>query len=76
MDQSKVSSFIPHKPSLDELQTILQDGLKAYFADVEVSLVDCPNFSERPFELAITGLHGKPTIADVGGGESPFKIIS
>lgn len=61
--------FDAHTPSLDELVTVLGDGLKEYFAEVQVSSVDSPDFTNKPYLTAINGLNGKTRIADVGGGE-------
>lgn len=69
MEESKVKYFETHAPALEELASVLQDGLKNYFADVKVELVDCPDFSKKPYKIAVAGLHGKPSIADVGGGK-------
>lgn len=68
MEADKVQHFDAHNPPLNELVQVLQDGLKSYFAEVKVELVDCPDFSQKPYKIAVGGLHGKPTIADVGGG--------
>lgn len=68
MDDSKVKSFQTHCPQPEELVKVLQEGLKEHFETISVELVDCPDFSKHPYKLAIKGLHGKPTIADVGGG--------
>ncbi|XP_067866392.1 ester hydrolase C11orf54 homolog isoform X3 [Heterodontus francisci] len=54
-------------PSLEELCEVLQDGLKKNFAEVQVSVVDCPDLTQEPFTFAATGLCGKPRLADVGG---------
>lgn len=69
MDPSLVKSFTPHRPALGELKDVLQSGLKNYFAEVEVTLEDCPDFTKKPYELAVSGLHGKPAVSDVGGGK-------
>lgn len=66
---NNVKSFDTHTPPLEELVQVLEDGLKKYFHDVSVSLVDCPDFSQKPYRIAVNGLHGKPSIADVGGGK-------
>ncbi|XP_062887873.1 ester hydrolase C11orf54 homolog isoform X2 [Mobula hypostoma] len=54
-------------PTLKELCEVLQDGLKKNFAEVQVSVVDCPDLTQEPFTFAAAGLCGKPRIADVGG---------
>ena len=75
MDESNVESFDAHTPALDELVSVLKEGLKLYFSEVDVSLVDCPDFGQKPYKISVAGLHGKPTIADVGGGEFQFMIL-
>lgn len=70
MEFKKNVSFVPHSPPLEEVVEILHKGLKDYFETVDVSLVDSPKFNEKPYCLSLSGLHGKPTIADVGGGKS------
>lgn len=69
MDEGKVQTFAVHTPALEELKDVLQEGLKSYFAEVDVQLVPCPDFTQRPYKIAVSGLHGKPSIADVGGGK-------
>ena len=69
MDESKIKSFETHVPSLGDLVPVLEEGLKSYFGDVKVELAECPNFTQKPYKIAVSGLHGKPTIADVGGGK-------
>lgn len=69
MEQSKVQSFAAHTPALEELKDALQEGLRSYFKEVNVQLVACPDFTQKPYKIAVSGLHGKSTIADVGGGE-------
>lgn len=76
MEDSKIQSFDAFCPPLDELVTVLQEGLKSYFAEVEVGLADCPDFSQHPYKIAVGGLHGKPTIADVGGGKLQNSLTS
>lgn len=69
MEENEVQSFEAHKPALEELVQKLQNGLKAHFEEVKVELVDCPDFTQAPYKIAVSGLHGKPMIADVGGGK-------
>ncbi|KAF2982447.1 hypothetical protein EK904_014901 [Melospiza melodia maxima] len=45
----------------------MQKGLKENFADVQVSVVDCPDLTKEPFNFPAKGICGKPRIADVGG---------
>lgn len=52
---------------LDELSSTLQDHLSKFYGHVEVSVVDCPDLSKEPFNLAGSGLGGKTALADIGG---------
>lgn len=56
-----------HVPSLEELVGVLQKGLKDNFADVQVSVVDCPDLTKQPFTFPVRGICGKTRIAEVGG---------
>ncbi|KFZ68072.1 Ester hydrolase C11orf54 [Podiceps cristatus] len=64
---AKVERFAFHVPSLEELAGVLQKGLKENFADAHVSVVDCPDLTQEPFNFPAKGICGKPRIADVGG---------
>ncbi|KAH0625202.1 hypothetical protein JD844_033428 [Phrynosoma platyrhinos] len=64
---AKIEKFAFHIPTLDELVGVLQNGLKENFADVQVSVVDCPDLTQEPFNFPVKGICGKPRIADVGG---------
>uniref|UniRef100_A0A8B9M5A3 Chromosome 11 open reading frame 54 n=1 Tax=Accipiter nisus TaxID=211598 RepID=A0A8B9M5A3_9AVES len=46
---------------------LLLKGLKENFADAQVSVVDCPDLTQEPFNFPAKGICGKPRIADVGG---------
>ncbi|KAM9059341.1 ester hydrolase C11orf54-like [Megaptera novaeangliae] len=46
---------------------VLQKGLTDTFADVQVSVVDCPNLTKEPFTFPVKGICGKTRIAEVGG---------
>ncbi|XP_069470862.1 ester hydrolase C11orf54 homolog isoform X2 [Ambystoma mexicanum] len=64
---SDTVTYTLHMPSLEELTEVLQNGLKKNFADVHVSVVDCPDLTQQPFTFPVKGLCGNPRIADVGG---------
>ncbi|XP_015792778.1 ester hydrolase C11orf54 homolog [Tetranychus urticae] len=53
--------------SLKELSTTLQDHLSKIYGHVKVSVVNCPDLSKEPFNLAGSYLGGKTAIADLGG---------
>ncbi|XP_046681211.1 ester hydrolase C11orf54 homolog isoform X2 [Homalodisca vitripennis] len=54
-------------PSMNDVAQALKDGLSENFETVEVSVVDCPDLTQKPFSLASQGLGGSPTILEVGG---------
>ncbi|KAM5246523.1 ester hydrolase C11orf54 homolog isoform 3-T3 [Ctenodactylus gundi] len=61
------AEFSFHVPSLQELAGVMEKGLKANFADVQVSVVDCPDLTKEPFTFPVKGICGKTRIAEVGG---------
>ncbi|XP_062261408.1 ester hydrolase C11orf54 homolog [Platichthys flesus] len=56
-----------HAPHLEELRVVLQAGLEENFAEVLVSVVECPDLTNEPFHFPVKGLCGNPRITDVGG---------
>uniref|UniRef100_A0A3B3DAY6 Chromosome 11 open reading frame 54 n=1 Tax=Oryzias melastigma TaxID=30732 RepID=A0A3B3DAY6_ORYME len=64
---SKTEKVQLHAPDLDELRSVLQAGLEGNFAEVRVSVVECPDLSKEPFQFPVKGLCGSPRITDVGG---------
>lgn len=54
-------------PPLESLVAAIQAGLKQNFASASVSVEECPDLRQKPFNLAGEGLCGGERIADVGG---------
>ncbi|KAK9497034.1 hypothetical protein O3M35_012824 [Rhynocoris fuscipes] len=52
---------------LNDIAKELQSGLKNYFETVEVDVVNCPDLTKEPFNLAYPGLGGNNAILDIGG---------
>lgn len=46
--------------------------MKSNFAEVSVTIVDCPDLTQAPFHLAASGLGGDSTIVEFGG--PPFLL--
>lgn len=46
---------------------MLQKALAVNFQEVTVDVVECPNLTEKPYNLAGSGLGGSPTLMEVGG---------
>ncbi|XP_034614847.1 ester hydrolase C11orf54 homolog isoform X2 [Trachemys scripta elegans] len=72
---AKVEKLALHVPSLEELSGVLQNGLKENFADVLVSVVECPDLTRDPFDFPVKGICGKPRIADVGGQPHLLPLV-
>lgn len=66
-DYNKIEKVQLHVPSLEELRDVLQAGLEENFAEVQVSVVECPDLTQEPFNFPVKGLCGSPRITDVGG---------
>ena len=65
-----LSKHPTHQPSLEELTNLFNDKLKAYFENVDVSVVNCPDLTKAPFNLVGKGLCSKNAtnkVIDVGG---------
>ncbi|XP_053985125.1 ester hydrolase C11orf54 homolog [Hylaeus anthracinus] len=63
-----------HVPSLHEVKNVLKEGLVKNFSEVQIEVVDCPDLTQEPFNLAAPGLGGNPTLLDIGG--PPFLLPS
>ncbi|XP_026942435.1 ester hydrolase C11orf54-like [Sagmatias obliquidens] len=55
---------------------LLQKGLTDTFADVQVSVVDCPNLTKEPFTFPVKGICRKTRIAEVGGVPYLLPLIN
>ena len=47
--------------------SFLFQGLSLNFEDVDVSVVECPDLTQEPFNLASKGLCGNSRVLDIGG---------
>ncbi|XP_076638189.1 ester hydrolase C11orf54 homolog [Colletes latitarsis] len=56
-----------HAPSLDEIKDVLKQGLIDNFSEVQIEVVDCPDLTQKPFNLAAPGLSENPTLLEIGG---------
>ncbi|OXB78223.1 UNVERIFIED_CONTAM: hypothetical protein H355_006166 [Colinus virginianus] len=72
---AKVEKFAFHVPSLEELAGVLQKGLKENFADAQVSVVDCPDLTQEPFNFPAKGNLAFSTSADVSKGVRGVRVV-
>ena len=63
----EIESRILSNPPLEDVKAVLQKGLSKNFENVEVSVVQCPDLTQAPFNLASKGLCGNSRILDIGG---------
>ena len=56
-----------NKPDLSSVCKSFEDSLSANYEEVTVEVVECPDLREAPWKLALPGLGGEPSVADVGG---------
>ncbi|KAF3706650.1 Ester hydrolase C11orf54 -like protein [Channa argus] len=71
---SKTDKFRLYVPDLEELRGVLQTGLEKNFAEVRVSVSECPDLTKEPFHFPAEGLCGNPRITDVGGVSYLFPL--
>ncbi|XP_077197560.1 ester hydrolase C11orf54 homolog [Paroedura picta] len=72
---ARVEKLALHIPSLEEIVGVLQGGLTENYAEVQVSVVDCPDLTQKPFGFPAKGICGKPRIADVGGVPNLVPLV-
>lgn len=65
-EMNVVSKEIP-PPPIEDIRDVLEKSLSENYAEVSVTIVDCPDLSKAPFKLAASGLGGDTALADVGG---------
>uniref|UniRef100_A0A915IUI6 DUF1907 domain-containing protein n=1 Tax=Romanomermis culicivorax TaxID=13658 RepID=A0A915IUI6_ROMCU len=53
----------------------LKQKLRENFANVNVTIVDCPDLTQSPFGLKARGICGSQRIVDVGGPGNLFPVI-
>jgi len=63
----EIESRILSNPPLEDVKAVLQKGLSKNFENVKVSVVQCPDLTQAPFNLASKGLCGNSRILDIGG---------
>jgi hypothetical protein len=61
------SADIP-PPPLKLIASVLEAALNTNYEEASVEIVDCPDLTKAPFNLAAKGLCGKSSLADVGWG--------
>lgn len=56
-----------HVPPLDEVVDVIRAALKSDYKELNVEVVECPNLTELPWDLAKEGLSGKACTFHFGG---------
>ncbi|KAH0560976.1 ester hydrolase C11orf54 homolog [Cotesia glomerata] len=73
-DQMKINQVALFTPTLSEIKNVITPALATNFEEIAVDLVDCPDLTKVPFQLASEGLGGHPKLFDIGG--PPFLLPS
>lgn len=67
MSEASVQEVNLLPPPLQDLCNAIQSGLANNFESASVSVEECPDLQQAPYNLAFAGLCGSPRVADVGG---------
>ncbi|CAG8255443.1 unnamed protein product [Penicillium salamii] len=62
-----VTKHLRDPPPLYELAAVIEKALLSNFKTASAAVVECPDLTQPPFNLAASGLSGNPRIADIGG---------
>ncbi|KAL7015180.1 hypothetical protein ACKWTF_016325 [Chironomus riparius] len=62
-------------PTLDELAKAITPGLNDNFAEVTLSIVDCPDLSKAPFHLASSGIDGDTVVLEYGSPDYLLPLV-
>ncbi|CAH1802358.1 unnamed protein product [Owenia fusiformis] len=73
--QMPVQRVSLHVPPLNEVATVLQNAYEKHYSSVSVNVVDCPDLTQSPFNLAAPGLCGKTAVTDVGGVPNLHPLV-
>ncbi|XP_072767311.1 ester hydrolase C11orf54 homolog isoform X2 [Anoplolepis gracilipes] len=76
-NQMTIRQMSLYNPEQDKLAQVLETGLKKHFLTAEVKWVECPDLTQKPFNLAAPGLCGEPAFIDLGDASyltSPPKM--
>ncbi|KAI5713254.1 hypothetical protein M8J76_003774 [Diaphorina citri] len=67
LDQLSIEHRDLFVPPVDDVISVLNQGLGKYFKEVSVSFTECPNLTLHPFNLTSAGLSGSPSVVEYGG---------
>lgn len=54
---------------------MLEAALKKNFAEVEVAVIENPDFTQEPFNLASSGISGDPIIIEYGDDKYLLPVV-
>lgn len=64
-----------HRPTLEELRSVLENALNKNFDFVSVEVVDSPDLTKEPFNLASPGISGDPLIFEYGNDDFLLPLV-
>ncbi|XP_044015377.1 ester hydrolase C11orf54 homolog isoform X2 [Aphidius gifuensis] len=62
-------------PTLQEIKNVVTPALSENFSEVTVDIVDCPDLTKEPFNLAASGLDGSKKIFEIGGPSFLLPLV-
>ncbi|XP_070496607.1 ester hydrolase C11orf54 homolog [Chironomus tepperi] len=62
-------------PTLEELSKAITPGLNENFAEVTLSIIDCPDLSKAPYHLASSGLTGDTIVMEYGSPDYLLPLV-
>jgi len=65
-----------HVPELEEVAEVFRSYLPTNFAEVQVEVVDAPDLTAKPFQLAAKGLNGNPKVLEIGGTQYLLPLVT
>ncbi|ERL89050.1 hypothetical protein D910_06428 [Dendroctonus ponderosae] len=65
-----------YQPPLTEVAEVFRSYLPTNFQEVNVSVVECPDLTSKPFLLAAGGLNGNAKLLEIGGTQYLLPLVT
>ena len=62
-----VESHMFDKLTIEQVGTVLEDGLISNFEEASITVVECEDLTRSPWNLAAAGISGSQRLLDIGG---------
>lgn len=71
-----VTKYNLEKHGLDEICHSFEQSLSNNYEEYRVEIIDCPDLTAAPWNLALPGQNGTPCVADVGGVPNLIPLVN